>query len=226
MKVIIRPNFILMNRPLIDAEMEENSIVYRDNLFSVVPMEKLKQCYDNLNKRKTTSSFAPNFFDIKNEWLAIEAKENAEKAKQLDTERARNPVIFCPNRENHIPGTNGEIIVYMKQTDTDEKKPCQSCRYQDSWKWQEYYNAMYGEFQPKTMVDAVLTDAPVEERIYLEKINLDAVENPIELIDKSIDQIKKEMITCVGTSRFDELQGEWISAINKKQFYADKKDGE
>lgn len=121
-----------MNKAKVEAEMAEDSKIWRDQLFGIVPVEYLSECFKRAGKNQT-SGYAPNAYQIINEWQKIKEQER-EKREKLQAERAAeqaklvNPVDVCPNKEKHI-NEFGEVAYFNPfNPNSDLILPCHACR--------------------------------------------------------------------------------------------------
>lgn len=150
---LIKPIYSLMNKSKNNAEMHEDSIFWRDFLFGIVPVERLSQSLRHAIK-KQTGSFAPNFFDVKNAWLEIAAKEH-EAAKEQELKN--NPAAACPGAKYHVGfDVFAQIILMNPHTQLDELYPCPKCRILDFENKKKTDIALYGEIKPMIILEKMV----------------------------------------------------------------------
>lgn len=127
LQVIVRPIYSLTNRAKVPGEMMEDAIIWTERLSGSVPIERLKQAF-NLACNKQTSSFAPNYFDVKNAWNEIEASERQSRAFDIETEKQGNRIDYCPEKSRHI-NSDGDVEICSPVNWNDSAVlPCRACQ--------------------------------------------------------------------------------------------------
>lgn len=113
-----------------NAEIKEMVGVWTDALFSIVPESRLDDALSRAIKNHTTT-FAINFFDVKNAYAELEAEESAEKERADTEERTLNRVAFCAEKHNHK--SPDEAIQQYFVGGHWEWLPCVHCRPDAYW---------------------------------------------------------------------------------------------
>ncbi|HEY8560481.1 MAG TPA: hypothetical protein VIL74_08895 [Pyrinomonadaceae bacterium] len=145
MQILIRPLYSLTNRAKINEEMIEDAIIWTDSLIGVVPVKRLKECWD-LARDRQQGSFAPNFFDVKNAWSEIAAQE----ARRAENDRKLSAAERCSGRQYHAT-KKGEIVAQNPHTGEDDLYPCPLCRKDDLEKVRKTQIAFFGEIPAKPL---------------------------------------------------------------------------
>lgn len=159
-KYITRPSFVLMRKKQIPEEIFEESVIFTNLLFGIVPIDALEQVFDEASQSQT-SSFAPNGFDLKNKWLEIEARDREAKRKlRLQIEK-ENPVLTCLYKNLHV-NKLADVKLSLFEDMPDSLAPCQQCRPQEFVKWRKTQNALYGEHRTTPIEIKAKTDREPE----------------------------------------------------------------
>jgi hypothetical protein len=151
---ILNRVFVLANRPLVNAEMNEASEVWRDTLFDVVPLNSLKAAFDRAIKNHK-SSFAVNAFDLLNAWRELEAEEAAEVERLKQIEKDANRVQFCDNRKQHINADGSTLVCNPFNFNEEIEMPCMYCRPQAFADARLRFIKKHGEPKPLEIVGRV-----------------------------------------------------------------------
>ncbi len=215
-----------MNRAKVPGEMMEDAIIWTRFLENVVPVARLVESFD-LASEKQTSSFAPNYFDVKNAWKEIEATEfqsrsEAEKARQSN----RNPVENCPEKSRHM-NPHGEVLICDPLNWNNEiALPCKICRPAAYEAQRENYIAKNkGKIaNPVEVADSGKDLSKIEfgagdKRIYINE------NDPVEVLNCRKDEISRKMVAAIGTADYDLLHGEWLQIVDQLRIVREK-DGE
>ncbi|HEX8637913.1 MAG TPA: hypothetical protein VF692_07625 [Pyrinomonadaceae bacterium] len=192
MQLVIRPLYSLTNRARIQSEMEEDSKIWRDALIAIVPIKMLKTCFERA-RDNTKSSFAPNYFDVKNEWLALESEIKNAEQKKLQTELDNDPVLRCSNKNLH-QNDKGDVWRSFSLDQPDELVPCETCRFDDFLKWKRTQIALYGEHQPLTRLER-----------YNSRPSYQNLKDPAEILNRAKDEINRQMVAAIGKPAYDDL---------------------
>lgn len=185
-----------MHPPLEPEDFILRISAWTDVLFGTVPRERLKDAYDRA-KADHRSTFPINAYEVKIAWLNIAEEEEKAAKKFLAQAKKDDPIGFCADASRHV-NDRGEVLILSMFTDEDELVPCLKCREADFTKWHTNQVALYGEIEPLTKLQTIHSEN-------LLKSSTDAV----DLLLKLKKQVSAEMVSAIGTSRYDELHGGW-----------------
>lgn len=200
---------MLANRNMVQSELHESSIVWRDVLFDIIPMHRLKPVMMRAIKNHT-SSFPVNAFDLLNAFREIEQEEQAEKSRIFDEEKAKKPVLFCENQKQH-KNADGEVeILDWLNFSKTVVVPCQFCR-------PVAYEASRSRHIAKNKVQDI---SPLEiAQTFAEKSGLIPNEvDPVKIITDALRLVGRERLSCGGTSYAGELHDVWEKLLRIKEY--------
>jgi hypothetical protein len=124
---IIRPLYSLSTKAKIEAEMQEDSHYWADNLFGVIPSSYLAYSFRRASQNQS-KGFAPNYFQLINEYKNIAREESERREKEQAKRIAENPVDHCKDKAQHV-NPLGEIKFPNPFNQTEDLiLPCFTCR--------------------------------------------------------------------------------------------------
>lgn len=187
--------------PLSELDLASRAKDWQDALEVEVPRLRI---WDVLARadRDHISTFPINKYEMSSAWRAIADEDRELKAKIRAALKFTNPVEVCEDANTHI-NLSGEVVIYSLFTDTDESVPCQRCRFDDYEKWRKSQASLYGEIQPLTKLQKF-----TENRIYAN------LKNPVEILNRAVNEVSAAMVKVVGTSEYNHLHGFWLTLVH------------
>lgn len=117
---MVRRSLRLANLPFEAEELLERAKDWSALLYDIVPLDKLKECFEFACKRHD-NSFAVNAYEVLQAFRLISEIENAQKQRELDVE----PKRFCNLAHNN----EAEKLVELGSPTKGYKLlPCPNCR--------------------------------------------------------------------------------------------------
>jgi hypothetical protein len=166
--------------PLSELDLADRAMDWQDELELEIPRERLPDAVRRARKNHK-SSFALNLYEILNAWEEITGEETAERQKQIERERFKNPTLACLNEKYHING-KGEVLSDLFNAGNDEVSPCPVCREEDYKNWRKTQIALYGEHLPTIVKPAQERNAlEIAGNLFLDKLKVKI--SPEEIAD-------------------------------------------
>jgi hypothetical protein len=215
LRIIIRPLYSLTNRAKSTGEMSEDALIWSEQLIETIPINQLKAsweraCFNN------KSSFAPNFFDVKNAFneLKTEIREQVRLEKELQQaeDRKLNAVAHCVEKEKHANDSGYVEIVNFFNTSEDIIAPCRACRPKAYDDWRERFIKANGDKKndnplpnADAVVDKILSNSePLEDLTIAEANRLCDEHNRLirQLVNEPDAWINLEIVFDEGANCF------------------------